>query len=126
MSDLNAVQICGRLTRDPERVETAGGTELVKFSIAVGRSYTPSGGGERVDEANFIDITAWGKTVDFICNYFVKGKPIIVLGRLKFDSWEAEDGTKRSKLSVVAERCLFVPKDSTKNGDDFTEEDAPF
>lgn len=129
MSDLNVVILQGRLTRDPEHRTTSGGTDLTQFSLAVNRTYTSND--ERQEETNFIDVTAWGRTGEFVRNYFVKGKPMNLRGRLKFDQWEAEDGTKRSKLSVVADEIGFVASDPTRNGggggDDETDlEDAPF
>ncbi len=127
MSDLNKVIITGRLTRDPELKTLSSGVGVADFSLAVNRTYTSND--ERVEEVNFIDCTAWGKTCDFICNYFQKGKPMIAEGRLKHDTWETEEGQKRSKLSVVVERANFVPTDSTRNGnggDVDTDFEAPF
>lgn len=98
----------GNLTRDPELRTTPTGMNVCKFGIATTRVFN-SKDGEKREETTFVDCEAWGKTAETIGRYFSKGKPILVDGRLKFDSWEDKStGTKRSKLSVMTESFQFV------------------
>jgi single-strand DNA-binding protein len=93
----------GRLTADPELRQTQSGTSLCKFSIAVDR---PVRQGEE-KKSDFFDCTAWGKTAEFICRYFSKGKLIHIDGRLQKDSWTDQNGQKRYNVVIVAENVSF-------------------
>ena len=64
--------------------------------------------GEQRDETCFVDVTMWGRRAEVISEYFTKGRPIFVEGRLKFDTWETSDGQKRSKLRVAGERMQML------------------
>ncbi|MDP6106885.1 MAG: single-stranded DNA-binding protein [Candidatus Brocadiia bacterium] len=106
MANLNKVFLLGNLTRDPQLRYTPSGTPICEFGVAVNRRFKTKEGEQR-DETCFVDVAAWGRTGEVISEYFSKGKPILVEGRLKFDSWETPDG-RRSKLSVVAENFQFI------------------
>lgn len=97
----------GNLTRDPELRVTSGGLNICKFAIATSRKFKGSDGTMKEDTA-FIDIDAFGRQAEVISQYFTKGKPIMVEGRLKFDQWETPAGEKRSKLGVALESFQFV------------------
>ena len=108
MPSFNKVILMGNLTRDPEIRSTPAGMSVVKFSIATSRKYKTKDGEQR-EEATFVDIEAWGKQAETIAQYFSKGKPILLEGRLKLDQWEEKStGQKRSKLGVVLEGFTFV------------------
>jgi single-strand DNA-binding protein len=94
------------MTRDPELRYTPNGTPLCEFGMAINRSWT-SRDGETREETCFVDVTMWGRRGEVISEYFSKGQPIFIEGRLKLDQWETPDG-KRSKLSVVAENFEFI------------------
>jgi single-strand DNA-binding protein len=104
---LNHAAVQGNLTRDPELQYTANQTALCKFSVAWNRKWAAQDGTDR-SEVLFLECTCWGKRGETINQYFNKGKPIIVEGRLKFDSWTAQDGTKRSRVSLTVEQFHFV------------------
>lgn len=106
MANLNKVLLMGNMTRDPELRYTPNGAPVCEFGMAVNRRYSTRDGEQR-DETLFVDVTMWGKRGVAISEYFTKGKPIFVEGRLKYDSWETADG-RRSKVSVVAENFEFV------------------
>jgi len=132
MASLNKVFLMGNLTRDPELRYVPSGTAVAKFGLAVNRSYTAQGG-EQKEDTCFVDIVTWGKTAENCANYLSKGKPVFVEGRLQFRSWETEDGQKRSKLDVVAQRVQFLwgPKVEETPETEVTEEteaddDIPF
>jgi len=99
MANYNKVILVGNLTRDPELKYTQGGSAVCEFGIAKG---------QQREETTFVDCNAWGRTGETINQYMAKGRQIMVEGRLKYDTWEAPDGRKRSKLSVVVETFQFI------------------
>ncbi len=107
MANLNMVLLIGNLTRDPELRYIPSGTAVANLGLATNRIYTTQDG-ERKEEVCFVDIVVWGKTAENCANYLSKGRPVFVEGRLQFDSWETEDGQKRSKLRVVANKVQFL------------------
>ncbi|HUT35858.1 MAG TPA: single-stranded DNA-binding protein [Planctomycetota bacterium] len=107
MPNFNRVILMGNLTRDPELRYTPSGQAVTDFRLAVNRRLkTPEG--ERKDSVTFVDITAWGRQAEVINEYFAKGQPIFVEGRLSLDEWTSQDGQRRSKLRVVLERFEFL------------------
>jgi single-strand DNA-binding protein len=106
MANLNKVFLMGNLTRDPELRYTPSGTPVCEFGLAVNRVYTTSAG-EKREETCFVDVTMWGRRGVVISEYFTKGRPIFIEGRLQFDQWETSEG-RRSKLRVVAENFEFI------------------
>ena len=109
MSDLNKVLIIGNLTRDPKITNLKSGSKVVDFSIATHRKFKDNSG-ENKEETTFVDCCAYGTTAENIDKYFAKGRPIFVEGRLKLDAWEAADGSKRSKLKLIANSFRFIDR----------------
>ncbi|MFO0840269.1 MAG: single-stranded DNA-binding protein [Phycisphaerae bacterium] len=107
MSGFNRVILMGNLTRDPELKYLPSNIAVCEFGMAMNRRWKDKDGNQR-DEVCFVDISAFGRTGEMINQYMNKGKPILIEGRLKFDSWTGQDGQKRSKLSVVADSFAFV------------------
>lgn len=108
MGNFNKVMLMGNLTRDPQLKYLPSQTAVAEFGIACNRKFRTAQGEDR-DETTFVDCSAFGKTGELINQYFQKGKPIFVEGRLKYDQWEdKQGGGKRSKLSVVVENFQFV------------------
>ena len=107
MSDLNEVIVSGRLTRDSELRHTPNGTAVTDVIVASNRIWSKDS--DRQEETTFVDITIWGKQAESLTEYLVKGRHIMVVGRLKLNKWEAEDGAKRSKLTMVAEKINLTP-----------------
>lgn len=109
MANYNKVLLMGNLTRDPEVRYTPKGAAITKLGLAVNRRYTIESTGEQREETTFVDVDAFGKQAEVIAQYFRKGKPIFVEGRLKFDQWEDKNtGAKMSKLRVVLEGFQFI------------------
>ena len=106
MVSFNRVVLAGNLTRDPELRFTNNGIPVCEFGIAVNERRGK--GADATERANFFDITAWRDLGETIANYKKKGDPILVEGRLQFRSWEAQDGSKRSKVDVVADNVQFL------------------
>src|SRR5664279_2682354 len=122
MASFNKVIIAGNLTRDPELRYTPKGTAIASFGLAINRKWK-SETGEAKEEVVFVDVEAWDRQAEVVAQYFKKGRPILVEGRLKFDQWEDKNThQKRSKLSVRLESFSFI---DTKHADDGVPSDAP-
>ncbi len=104
MVNFNRVILAGNMTRDPELRFTSNGIPVCDFGLAVNRVRSKS------EEVDFFDITAWRELGETIANYKKKGDPILVEGRLQYRTWEAQDGSKRSKVDVVADNVQFLPR----------------
>ena len=102
MVSFNKVIVAGNLTRDPELRFTQGGIPVCDFGIAVNRVRSKN------EEVDFFDVSAWRELGETIANYKKKGDPILVEGRLQYRTWEAQDGSKRSKVDVVADNVQFL------------------
>ena len=105
MASFNRVILVGNLTRDVELRYTPQGTAVTDIGLAVNDRVKRND--QWVDEATFVDITLWGRTAEVASEYLSKGSPVLIEGRLKFDTWE-QDGQKRSKLRVVGERMQML------------------
>ncbi len=108
MASFNKVFLMGNLTRDPQLKYLPSQTAVAEFGLACSRKFKGANGEDR-EEVLFVDVSAFGKTGELINQYFTKGKPIFVEGRLKYDQWEDKNGGgKRSKLTVVMDNFQFI------------------
>src|SRR5438552_9721865 len=108
MRGYNKVILMGNLARDPQLKYLPSQTAVAEFGLAMNRRWKDPQGQDR-EEVCFVDCAAFGKTGEMINQYFTKGKPILIEGRLKLDQWEdKQGGGKRSKLSVVIENFHFI------------------
>jgi len=107
MANFNRVLLIGNLTRDPQLSYTPNQTAVVDFGMAMNRRWKGQDGNQR-DETCFVDCRMFGKRAEVINKYCKRGNPLFVEGRLTFDSWEAQDGSKRSKLRVTVENFEFI------------------
>ena len=107
MASFNKVILLGNLTRDPQLSYLPSQTAVVEFGMAMNRKYKKQDGSQG-EEVCFVDCQMFGKRAEVINKYMHKGNPLFVEGRLKFDSWQGQDGTKRSKLRVFVENFEFV------------------
>jgi len=113
VANANKVILIGNITRDLELRYTPNGQAVVDFSIAVNRKFKDQSG-QTQERADFIPVEAWGRQAEIIKQYLSKGSSIYIEGRLQQDSWEDKtDGTKKSKLKVVAQQVQFL--DRAKN-----------
>ena len=108
MASYNKVILMGNLTRDPELKYLPSGAAVANVGLAVNRVYNDRQSGERKEEVCFVDLDAFGRTAEIINEYFQKGRPILVEGRLRFQTWDTDDGQRRSKHSVMVDRFEFV------------------
>jgi single-strand DNA-binding protein len=102
MTMINNVILMGRMTADAELKSTPSGKYVTSFSIAVERDYSQNG--ER--QTDFLNIVAWGKTAEFITNYFGKGDMIAVRGSIQTRQYE-KDGSKRTATEVLVDKVSF-------------------
>jgi single-strand DNA-binding protein len=120
MASFNKVILAGNLTRDPELRYTPKGTAIARLGIACNRKWK-SETGEMKEEVTFVDVDAFGKSAETIGQYLKKGRPILIEGRLRYDTWEdKQSGQKKSKLGVVLETFQFLDSGSGR-----AEGDAP-
>ena len=110
MVSFNKVILGGNMTRDPELRFTQAGIPVCNFGIAVNRVRS------KTDEVDFFDVTAWRELGETVANYKKKGDPILIEGRLQYRTWEADDGSKRSKVDVVADTVQFLSSPNGQGG----------
>jgi single-strand DNA-binding protein len=116
MASFNRVILAGNLTRDPELRYTPKGSAVAGFSLAVNRTWKTESG-ESKEEVSFIEIEAWGRQAEVIAQYMRKGRPLLVEGRLKQDTWEDKNThQKQSKLKVVLEGFSFIDSKGAEGG----------
>ncbi|MBN2658227.1 MAG: single-stranded DNA-binding protein [Spirochaetales bacterium] len=108
MNSLNSILLEGNLVRDPETGETAKGTKFCRFSIASNRFYKQEG--SRVDEVSYFDVEVWSKLAENCYANLEKGRGVRVVGRLKQDRWQDEEGKGRTKVKIVGEHVEFKPQ----------------
>lgn len=99
--NFNKVILGGRLTSDPELKTTQSGVQVTSFRLAVNRRGKDA-------EVDFISVTAWRQTAEFVSKFFRKGSSICIVGTLQTRSWETQDGQKRTVTEVQADEAFFV------------------
>jgi single-strand DNA-binding protein len=129
MANYNKVLLIGNLTRDPQLSYLPSQTAVVDFGLAVNRRWTGKDGQAR-DSTCFVDCRAFAGQAETINKYMTKGRPIFIEGRLEYDTWTAQDGTKRSKHRVTVESFQFLGGGNAgaRAGQDYdtsTSQDAP-
>jgi single-strand DNA-binding protein len=107
MANINRVILVGNLTRDPELRHTPSGTAVCKLRVAVNTRQKDSTG-QWVDKPNYFDVTVWGNQGESCAQFLAKGRPIGIDGRLDWREWEAQDGTKRQAVEIIAENVQFL------------------
>ena len=118
MASYNRVILMGNLTRDPDHKQLASGQALCRLSMASNRQFKNRQTGVMVQEVCFVDIDVWGPQADSCNQYLNKGSNVLVEGRLKFDTWQDNDGQKRSKHFIVADRVTFLQGSATASQTD--------
>ena len=109
---INTVVLMGRLTYDPELRTTPNGVSVIQFQVACDRNFQRSGEERKAD---FIDVTAWRQTAEFVSRYFRKGSMIAVEGSIQTDNYTDRDGNKRKTVQVVANNVSFCGSKAESN-----------
>ncbi len=108
MANYNRIIIIGNLTRDPEYKQQPSGQGLCRLGIASNRQFKNKATGAMTQEVCFVDVAVWGPQAESCSQYLQKGRPVLVEGRLKLDTWKDAEGNNRSKHSIVADRVVFL------------------
>ena len=134
MASLNKVMVIGNLGSEPEMRFTPNGNPVTSFRVATNRVYTTPEG-ERKEETEWFTVVAWGKLAEQCNQFLTKGRLVYVEGRLRMHTWESQDGQKRYRNEIVADRVSFLdrqavaslPEEKTVEGgiDELGPEDIP-
>ena len=109
MASFNRVILVGNLTRDPQVKYTPSGQAVTEIGMAVSRSWFDKNTNQKKEEVTFVDVTLWGRLAEIAGEYLVKGRPVLIEGRLQLDQWDdRETGQKRSKMRVVGETMQML------------------
>ena len=114
---MNRIVLVGRLTRDPELRRTTTDIAVASFSLAVDDRMKDAEGNRTT---TFIDVSVWGNAADNVAKYCRKGSLVGVDGRIHQSRFERKDGTKGSRIEVVADSVQFLEskgKDNVMDGD---------
>jgi single-strand DNA-binding protein len=127
-NNINRVTMTGNLTADPELRSLPSGTSVCKLRIACNTRRKNGSTGEWEDKPNFFNVTVWGKQGENAARYLAKGRPVAIDGRLEWHEWDAQDGTKRSSVDIIADNVQFLgsPRETAgPDGADYREEFTP-
>ena len=113
---INKVFITGNLTRDPELRETPSGFQVLNFGVAVNDRWKNQQTQQWEDRPNFVDCTMFGNRAEGVSRFLAKGSKVAIEGKLRWSQWEAQDGSKRSKLEVVVDELEFMSRDGQQQG----------
>lgn len=108
MAGYNRIILMGNLTRDPEYKQLGSGQAVCRLGLASNRQFRNKQSGDMVQEVCYIDVDVWGAQAESCKQYLAKGRPVLVEGRIKLDTWQDTDNKTRSKHSIVAERVVFL------------------
>lgn len=117
MTGFNRVILAGNLTRDPQVKYLPNNTAVCEFGMAMNHKWRDKEGNSHEDTC-FVECASFGRQGEVINQYMTKGKPILIEGRLKYHQWTAQDGTKKSRLSVVVDNFQFLGGPGSPGGAD--------
>ena len=106
-ANINRVVLVGNLTRDPEMKHLPSGTALCSLRIAV-NTRRKDESGQWTDKPNYFDVSVWGNQGESCAQYLAKGRPVAIDGRLEWREWDAQDGTKRQAVEIIADSVQFL------------------
>ncbi|MGE5689162.1 MAG: single-stranded DNA-binding protein [Pseudomonadota bacterium] len=106
-ASVNRVVLVGNLTRDPELRHTPSGTAVCSLRLAV-NSRQKQADGQWGEKPNYFSVTVWGQQGENCAQYLSKGRPVAVDGRLDWREYQAQDGTKREAIEIVADSVQFL------------------
>ncbi|MDD4996316.1 MAG: single-stranded DNA-binding protein [Patescibacteria group bacterium] len=127
--NVNKAIVVGNLTRDPETRTIPSGQNVTSFSVATNRFWTDKETGEKKKQAEYHNIIAWGRLGEIVQNFMKKGGLIYVEGRLQTRNWQDQQGAKRSRTEIIAEKLQLGPRPEAKEnvssfGESSSEEDV--
>ncbi|OGZ34725.1 MAG: single-stranded DNA-binding protein [Candidatus Portnoybacteria bacterium RBG_19FT_COMBO_36_7] len=113
--NFNKAIVLGNLTRDPESRTLPSGQPVVSFSIATNRVYKDQSGNKK-QVTEFHNIVAFSKLADICSRYLIKGKMVLIEGRIQTRSWQDQSGNKRYRTEIVAENMQMGPRGAGDTG----------
>jgi len=120
MANYNRVVMIGNLTRDPEYKTLPSGQSVCRLGLASNRQFKNRQTGTMIQEVCYVDIDVWGAQAESCRQYLQKGRAVLIEGRLKFDTWQDQNGSNRSKHSIVADRVVFLSQAASQEVSDET------
>ena len=112
---LNKALIIGNLTRDPELKSLPSGAKVATFSVATNRVWNDRDG-KRQEDTEYHNIVVFGRQAETSAQYLSKGASVLIEGRIQTRSWDAQDGTKKYRTEIVADRVQFGPRKGEGGG----------
>jgi single-strand DNA-binding protein len=106
-ANINRVVLVGNLTKDPELRHTGGGTPVCSLRIAV-NTRRKDESGNWADKPNYFTVSVFGNQAESCAQFLAKGRPVGIDGRLDWREWQAQDGSKRESVEIVAESVQFL------------------
>lgn len=106
---LNKALIIGNLTRDPELRSLPSGVQVSSFSVATNRVYKDKEGNKK-EQADFHNVVVFGRQAELVTQYLKRGSSVLVEGRMQTRSWDGQDGQKKYRTEIVADRVQFGPR----------------
>jgi single-strand DNA-binding protein len=109
MAWLNKIMVIGNVGSDPEMRFTPNGKPVTSFPLATNRFFTTSDG-ERKRETEWFDVVTWDRQAESCNQFLTKGQRVYVEGRLRTRSWDGQDGQKRFRVEINANRVIFLDR----------------
>lgn len=106
---LNKAIIIGNLTRDPELRALPSGIQVASMSVATNRVWKDKNGA-RQESTDYHNVVVFGRQAETSAQYLKKGASVLVEGRMQTRSWDAQDGQKKYRTEIVADRVQFGPR----------------
>jgi single-strand DNA-binding protein len=107
-TNINRVVLTGNLTSDPELRSLPSGMSVCKLRVACNTRRKDNSTGEWTDKPNFFDVTVWGAQGENCARFLSKGRPVALDGRLEWREWQAQDGSKRQSVEIIADAVQFL------------------
>jgi single-strand DNA-binding protein len=107
-TNINRVVITGNLTRDPELRSLQSGNSVCSLRIATNTRRKDNTTGEWGDKPNYFSVTVWGAQGENCARFLSKGRPVCIDGRLEWREWQAQDGSKRESVEIIADAVQFL------------------
>lgn len=112
---MNKAFLIGNLTRDPEMRSTSTGVPMCSFGLAVNRRRKTEG----QPEVDFFNVTAFRQLAEISAKYLAKGRKVCVVGAIQIRTYDAQDGTKRTSVDIVADDIEFMPNAQQQAGGEY-------
>jgi single-strand DNA-binding protein len=124
-TNINRVVMTGNLTADPELRSLPSGMSVCSLRIACNTRRKDGASGEWVDKPNYFNVTVWGAQGENAARFLSKGRPVALDGRLEWREWEAQDGTKRQAVDIIADSVQFLSSREDTPGGGFAGNGSP-